>query len=104
MHATIRRYEGVAQNGTEELKRKINESLVPKLSELPGFGGYWVMESGNGVLTSFSLFKTLAQANESTLVAATWVRDEKLERVLPNEPKITGGEVFAQRTNGMVQA
>jgi len=104
MHATIRRYEGVAQNGTEELKRKVNESLMPKLSKLPGFGGYYVIESGNGVFTSFNLFGTSAQADESTRVAADWVRDEKLELTLPNAPKITGGEVFAHKTNGMVQA
>ena len=104
MHGTIRRYEGVAQNGTDELKRKINESLIPKLSALPGFGGYYVIESDNGVFTSFSLFGTSAQAGESTRVASDWVRDEKLELTLPNPPKVTGGEVFAQKTNGMVPA
>jgi hypothetical protein len=104
MHATIRRYEGVAQNGTEELKRKINESLMPKLSKLPGFGGYYVIESDNGVFTSFDLFGTSAQADESTRVAAEWVRNEKLEQTLPNPPKVTGGEVFAQKTNGLVHA
>lgn len=104
MHATIRRYEGVAPSGTEDLKRKINESLMPKLSKLPGFGGYYVIESGNGVLTSFDLFGTSAQADESTRVAAEWVRDEKLEQTLPNPPKVTVGEVFAQQTNGMAKA
>ena len=104
MHATIRRYEGVAQNGTEELKRKINESLMPKLSTLPGFGGYYVIESDQGVFTSISLFSTAAEANESTRVAAEWVRDEKLELTLPNPPRITGGEVFAHKTNGMFKA
>jgi hypothetical protein len=104
MHATIRRYEGVAESGTEELKRKINETLIPKLSTLPGFGGYYVIEAGNGVFTSFSLFGTSVEADESTRVAADWVRDEKLEVTLPNSPKITRGEVFAQKTNGMVRA
>ena len=104
MHATIRRYEGVAQNGTDELKRKINATLIPKLSELPGFAGTYVIESDNGVFTSFNLFGTSAQADESTRVAASWVRDEQLELTLPNAPKITGGEVFAHKTNGMVQA
>jgi hypothetical protein len=33
------------------------------------------------------------------------VRDEKLESALPNPPKITFGEVIAQRkTNGAVRA
>jgi hypothetical protein len=101
MHATIRRYENVNQNGTDELKRKINETLIPKLSKLPGFGGYYVIESDNGVFTSFTLFGTLAEADESTRVAASWVREEKLEMTLPNPPKVSGGEVFAHRTNGI---
>jgi len=39
MHATIRRYDGVDQNRTAELTRKVNETLVPKLRNLPGFEG-----------------------------------------------------------------
>jgi hypothetical protein len=31
------------------------------------------------------------------------VRDEKLESVLPNAPKITVGEVIAKTTNGAVR-
>jgi len=105
MHATVRRYEGVEQNSKEELKRKIGESLMPNLSKLPGFGGYYVIESENGVFTSFGLFDNSAQAEESTRVAANWVRDQKLETILPNAPKITSGEVIAQKlTNGTVQA
>jgi hypothetical protein len=32
------------------------------------------------------------------------VRDEKLERTLPNPPVVTGGEVIAHKSNGMVRA
>lgn len=101
MHATVRRYEGVDLKGTDELKRKITETLIPKLSKLPGFSGYYVIESDNGVFTSFDLFGTSAEANESTRVASDWVREEKLELTLPNAPMITGGQVFAHKTNGI---
>ncbi len=101
MHATVRRYEGVDQKNTDELKRKINETLIPKLTKLPGFGGYYVMESDNGVFTSVSLFGTSAESDESTRVAANWVREEKLEATLPNPPKVTSGMVFAHKSNGI---
>ena len=104
MHATVRRYEGVDQKGVGELKRQINETLIPKLSKLPGFGSYYVIESDNGVFTSVGLFGTAAESSESNRVAADWVREQKLELTLPNPPKITGGEVIAFKTNGMVQA
>jgi hypothetical protein len=104
MHATIRRYDGVDQNRTDDLKRKINETLIPKLSKLPGFNGYYVIESDNDVFTSFSLFGTSAEAGESNRVAESWVREQQLELTLPNAPKVTTGEVIAHKSNGMVRA
>jgi hypothetical protein len=105
MHATVRRYEGIDQNGKEELTRKVGETLMPSLSELPGFNGYYLIESGNGVFTSVGLFDTSIQAEESTRVASSWVVDQKLESILPNPPKVTSGEVIAHKlTNGSVQA
>ncbi len=97
MHATIRRYDGVDQNRTDELTRKVNESLVPKLSELPGFNGYFLIDAGNGVFSSLGLFETPEQGKDSTNIVATWIREEKLETMIPNEPKITSGQVVARR-------
>jgi hypothetical protein len=96
MHATIRRYDGVNENRVAELTRKINETLVPKLKELPGFGGYWLVDAGDGIFSSMSLFETTEQSKESTKLVADWVRDEKLNEMVPNEPKITSGEVIVR--------
>src|SRR3990172_12666922 len=95
MFATIRRYDGVDQNRTVELTRKVNETLVPKLEKLSGFAGYYLIEAGNGVFSSLSLFETPEQSKESTKIVATWIRDEKLDTMIPNEPKITSGRVVA---------
>lgn len=104
MHATIRRYDGVDQNRTTELTGKVNETLVPKLRTLPGFKGYYLIEAGNGVFSSVGFFDTAAHAEESTRIASTWVRDEKLQTALPNPPKITGGTVVAHKTRELVTA
>jgi hypothetical protein len=103
MHATVRRYEGVDQSRTDELTKKVDETLLPRLSNLPGFEGYYLIEAGNGVMSSIGLFDTETQANESTRVAANWVREEKLETTLPNPPKITDGEVIVHK-NGFARA
>lgn len=100
MHATIRRYDGVDQNRTVELTDKVNETLVPKLSKLQGFKGYYLIEADNGVISSLGLFETPEQADESTTVAATWIRDENLQNAFPNAPKITNGKVMAHK-NGV---
>ena len=103
MFATIRRYDGVDQNRTTELTTKVNETLVPKLSKLPGFAGYYLIEAGNGVFSSLGLFETSDQGKESSNVVATWIREEKLETLIPNAPKITSGKVIAH-SNGVTVA
>ncbi len=104
MHATIRRYDGVDQNRTLELTTKVNETLLPKLNKLPGFKGYYLIEAGNGVFSSLSLFETPEQGMESTKIVATWIRDEKLDTMIPNEPKITSGRIVAQSDRVLVAA
>jgi hypothetical protein len=95
VYATVRRYEGIDKVRSEEVTRKVGDSLLPSLCELPGFGGYYLIDAGGGVLTSVGLFETSAQAHESTRLAARWVREQKLEDALPNTPKITAGPVIA---------
>jgi hypothetical protein len=98
MYATHRRYEGIDQSRIEELTRKVNDGLIPRLSNLPGFNGYFLMEAGNGVIKSISLFDTSSQAEDSTRVAAEWTQEEKLESLVPNPPKVTVQKVIAHET------
>ena len=96
MHAIVRRYEGIDTKRTDELKRKVNESLTPRLKKLDGFNGYFLIEADNGVMSSVNFYDTSAHADESTRVVAEWLRDEKLEQILPNPPKVTGGKVLIE--------
>ena len=100
MHATIRRYEGVDMTRTNEVTGKVNEKLVPELRKLPGFAGYYLIEAGNGVLSSLNLFETADQADESTKIVAKWITDENFASAIPNAPKITTGKVVAH-SNGV---
>ena len=104
MHAIVRSYEAIDQSKTDEVTRKVNESLLPRLDKLPGFCGYFLFEAEKGVMTSVGLFDTSAQADASTGVVANWVRDEKLDTALPNSPKIAAGKVVAHKTNGAFKA
>jgi hypothetical protein len=102
MYATIRRYEGVDESRTAEITSKANENLIPSLSELPGFSGYFLFEPANGVLTSISLFETSSQLDESNRVAAKVLQEENLQAVIPNSPKITSGELIAHKMPELV--
>lgn len=104
MFATVRRYEGIDASNRDELMKKVGETLAPRLSKMPGFSSYFLIDTGDGVMSSIGLFDTSTQANESTRIASEWVRDEKLERILQSPPKVTGGEVIVHKTNGAVKA
>jgi hypothetical protein len=101
MHATIRRYEGVDASRTNDVVRKVEETLVPQLRKLPGFAGYYLIEAGNGVMSSLGLFETAEQSDESTKLVSRWINEENFSAVIPNAPKITSGKVVAH-SNGVV--
>jgi hypothetical protein len=103
MFATIRRYESVDQTLSSELVKKVEETLVPRLTKLPGFAGYHLIDAGNGVMTSIGIFETSAQADESTRLASNWVREEKLETALPKPPRMTTGEIVVHKTRELVE-
>ena len=104
MYCTVRRYEAVDQSRTSELVKKVDDTLAPRLSKLPGFSGYHLIDAGNGVITSIGFFETSAQADESSRVASNWVREEKLETALPNAPQITSDEVIAHAARELAPA
>ena len=104
MFATIRRYDAIDQEHTAELVKKADETLVPSLKELPGFNGFFLIEAGNGVMSSIGFYDTAEHADESSRVATNWVREQNLEKALPNAPKITTGEVVVHKMGEVVQA
>jgi hypothetical protein len=97
MYAAIRRYEGVDESRTAEITSKANDNLIPRLSELPGFNGYFLFEPANGLLTSISLFETSSHLDESNRVAAKVLQEGDLQAVMPNPPKITSGKLMAHK-------
>jgi hypothetical protein len=51
---------------------------------------------------SLGLFETPEQGKESTKIDAAWIKDEKLDTIIPNEPKITSGRVVATSERTLV--
>jgi hypothetical protein len=96
MYATVRRYDGIDKVRSDEITRKVTESLLPSIRELSGFAGYFLIDAGEGAIASIGLFESAAKAHESTRLAASWVRDQNLESALPNAPTVTAGPVIAE--------
>jgi heme-degrading monooxygenase HmoA len=88
MYTVIRRYQGV-QDTTEVARRALAE-FAPQLRDQPGFQGYWVVDGGDGVVATITMFETEEAAAESTAASATWVQ-ENLSQLVPNPPRVTSG-------------
>ena len=81
----------------EELDRWAAEGgFVPLISETPGFEAYYLVDAGNGVVVSLSLFRERARAEESTRGAAEWV-SRNLADLVQGPPEVLTGEVIAHR-------
>jgi hypothetical protein len=94
MYATVRRYEGVTD--PREAVRRVKESFVPLISQLPGFMAYYWVDAGGGVMISTSVFQDQASEQDSNRKAADWVR-QNAAKLYPNAPQITAGEVVAHK-------
>jgi len=93
MYVSVRRYV-TDPKSVNEVMRRIREEFVPIISKAPGFLNYHVLDMGNGVLASISMFENKAGAEESDRLAANWVRT--LGSLLPNPPQITAGDVLVE--------
>ena len=76
MYATIRRYDGVTN--PREAGKRVNESFVPLISQLPGFVAYYWVDAGGGVMISTSVFQDQASAQESNRKGADWVQQNNM--------------------------
>jgi heme-degrading monooxygenase HmoA len=88
MYTAIRRYEGV--NEPAEVVKRVTQEFAPMLRDKPGFIGYWVVDAGEGVVSTISVFETKEAADESTEAAAGWAR-ERLADLITGAPQVTAG-------------
>jgi hypothetical protein len=92
MYVAVRRYEGVTD--PQKVGQLAEEGFVPIISRMPWFTAYYLVDAGDGVMVSTSVFQHKAAEQESTFRAGGFVA-EHLATLLPNPPQITAGETVA---------
>ena len=92
MHTSIRRYEGLNPDTIGELIKRVEGGFVPIVSTGEGFISFRLIDAGDGVIATISVFETEVAAEESSKAAASWVKDNMAE-FDPTPPQITAGEV-----------
>jgi hypothetical protein len=89
MHAAVRRYR---VSDTDTLVRKVEEEFVARVNGVDGFVGYYVIDGGDGNVASVTVGETAQAVEDSTRLAAEWVRESAAD-LIEGAPDVTAGEV-----------
>jgi heme-degrading monooxygenase HmoA len=92
MFTIIRKFT-LTRGSVEEVARRVQDSFVPLLRELPGFRGYYLLEGGPNVLISIRVFDSADEALASNEIAANWIRNNVLE-FTKGMPEVMAGNVL----------
>ncbi len=92
MYVAVRRYEGVTD--PQKVGQVAQEGFVPIISEMPGFVAWYLVDAGDGVMVSTSVFEHKDAEEQSTYRAGEFI-GEHLAPLMPNPPQVTAGEVVA---------
>ena len=96
MYASIRRYK-TSPGAAAEIAQRVNQGFVPIISQAPGFVAYYVVDAGNDLVASVSVFQNQAGSEESNRMAADWVK-KNIASLFSGPPEITAGAVTVQKT------
>lgn len=97
-YLALRQYQLAPGRTMEELAAAVESGFVPILQQVPGFREYFLVETGEGVL-SISVFADQAGAEESTRRAADWVQ-QNLADFFAAPPTVTTGNVWLHDVGG----
>jgi len=91
-YLAIRQYQLAPGPTMEELTALVESGFIPILQQAPGFQEYFLVETGEGVI-SISIFEDQAGAEDSTARAADWVQ-QNLAGFFTGPPTVTTGNVW----------
>ena len=97
-YLAIRQYQLTPGHTLEELSALVESGFLPILQQVPGFREYFLVETGEGVI-SISTFMDEAGAEESTRRAADWIQ-QNLTGFFAGPPTVTTGSVWLHDVGG----
>jgi heme-degrading monooxygenase HmoA len=92
MYVAIRRQK-IQAGLIDEAVRLVEEELVPLISSVPGFVEYDVVQVGEDVGITISVFETQEQVEESNRRAAEWVKTHLVPLATGPHEIVAVGEV-----------
>ena len=92
MFVAVRKYR-VRRGSAAEWARRVQEGFVPLMRDLEGFQGYYLVDGGEDVVITVSMFDSADAALVSNTKAADWVRHNVLE-FARGMPEVMVGDVL----------
>ena len=93
MYSSIRHYTTTPSDAAAIIELVKLGDINERIGGLPGFIAYYMLDCGEGVVTTVSVFEDQADADQSNAVAAEWVQENVLPNYSISAPQITAGEV-----------
>ena len=94
MYSSIRRYTTNPSDAAAIIDLVKQGNISDRIGGLPGFIAYYMLDCGDGVVATVSVFQDQAGADQSNAVAAEWVKEHVLPSYSMSAPDITAGEVI----------
>jgi hypothetical protein len=92
MYAVVRKFNRMRK--VDEAGRRAADGLGPILKKSPGFIAYYVVQFGNEMGGSITIFETREAAQEAHQKALGWIKTN-LADLIEGEPEVMAGEVLA---------
>lgn len=93
-HLSIRKYQ-VDPDHVQDVLSQVESGFVPILKSMDGFIAYHVIDGGEGVLASTTVFDTEEQVVESDERAYDWAQ-ESIAQYLQGPARVTDGKVVLE--------
>ena len=91
MFVITRRFSSISS--VAEAAKRAEAGLAPMLVAASGFKGYHIIDAGDGVGLSVTMFETREDAEGVKDRALAWVK-QNLSDLYQGEPEVTAGEVI----------
>ena len=96
MYMVIRHYHDVDPAYAQRSLERNRNTLVPLLSQQPGFVAYYTLEGEDGTAVSIGVYDSKEEAERSNQIAAEWVKQNSTE-FIRKPPTVTQGEVLVYK-------
>ena len=90
MFCVTRRFSSMSS--VEEAAKRAEAGLAPILQRNPGFRGYYVIDAGDGVGCSITVFESREAAESTREEALAWI-EKNLSDLYSEPPQVTAGDV-----------